>query len=72
MGNNNLQKKYSLRKFKGIGLASAVIGIFLRINLFMRMSQQMEKTKQQLSVNSIKCPLEQKQHLRMIKIQLRK
>ena len=28
MGNNNLQKKYSLRKFKGIGLASAVIGIF--------------------------------------------
>ena len=28
MGNNNLQKKYSLRKFKGIGLASAVIGLF--------------------------------------------
>ena len=28
MGNNNLQRKYSLRKFKGIGLASAVIGLF--------------------------------------------
>ena len=28
MGNNHLQKKYSLRKFKGIGLASAVIGLF--------------------------------------------
>ena len=27
MGNNNLQRKYSLRKFKGIGLASAVIGV---------------------------------------------
>ena len=29
MGNKDVQKKYSLRKFKGIGLASAVIGIFL-------------------------------------------
>ena len=29
MKENNLQKKYSLRKFKGIGLASAVIGMFL-------------------------------------------
>ena len=28
MKENNLQKKYSLRKFKGIGLASAVIGMF--------------------------------------------
>ena len=28
MGNNIIQKKYSLRKFKGIGLASAVIGLF--------------------------------------------
>ena len=28
MGNKNVQKKYSLRKFKGIGLASAVIGLF--------------------------------------------
>ena len=28
MGNKDVQKKYSLRKFKGIGLASAVIGIF--------------------------------------------
>ena len=28
MGNNNLQRKYSLRRFKGIGLASAVIGLF--------------------------------------------
>ena len=37
MGNNNLQRKYSLRKFKGIGLASAVIGLFLRTTLFMRM-----------------------------------
>ena len=27
MGNNKLQRKYSLRKFKGIGLASAVIGV---------------------------------------------
>ena len=27
MKENNLQKKYSLRKFKGIGLASAVIGV---------------------------------------------
>ena len=27
MGNNIIQKKYSLRKFKGIGLASAVIGV---------------------------------------------
>ena len=29
MKENDLQKKYSLRKFKGIGLASAVIGMFL-------------------------------------------
>ena len=29
MRNKDVQKKYSLRKFKGIGLASAVIGIFL-------------------------------------------
>ena len=29
MGNKDVQKKYSLRKFKGIGLASAVIGMFL-------------------------------------------
>ena len=28
MGNKDVQKKYSLRKFKGIGLASAVIGLF--------------------------------------------
>ena len=28
MGNKVIQKKYSLRKFKGIGLASAVIGLF--------------------------------------------
>ena len=28
MRNKDIQKKYSLRKFKGIGLASAVIGIF--------------------------------------------
>jgi len=28
MKENDLQKKYSLRKFKGIGLASAVIGMF--------------------------------------------
>ena len=28
MGNKDIQKKYSLRKFKGIGLASAVIGMF--------------------------------------------
>ena len=28
MGNKDIQKKYSLRKFKGIGLASAVIGLF--------------------------------------------
>ncbi len=28
MGNKGVQKKYSLRKFKGIGLASAVIGLF--------------------------------------------
>ena len=28
MRENDLQKKYSLRKFKGIGLASAVIGLF--------------------------------------------
>ena len=27
MGNNNLQRKYSLRKFKGVGLASAVIAL---------------------------------------------
>ena len=27
MGNKEVQKKYSLRKFKGIGLASAVIGV---------------------------------------------
>ena len=28
MGKRNLQRKYSLRKYKGIGLASAVIGLF--------------------------------------------
>ena len=28
MGNKEVQRKYSLRKFKGIGLASAVIGLF--------------------------------------------
>ena len=28
MRNKEIQKKYSLRKFKGIGLASAVIGLF--------------------------------------------
>ena len=27
MGNNNLQRKYSLRKFKGVGLASAVTAL---------------------------------------------
>ena len=27
MGNNNVQRKYSLRKFKGVGLASAVIAL---------------------------------------------
>ena len=28
MGNKDIQRKYSLRKFKGVGLASAVIGLF--------------------------------------------
>ena len=28
MGNRDIQRKYSLRKFKGVGLASAVIGLF--------------------------------------------
>ena len=29
MGNRDIQRKYSLRKFKGVGLASAVVGLFL-------------------------------------------
>ena len=28
MGNRDIQRKYSLRKFKGVGLASAVVGLF--------------------------------------------
>ena len=28
MGNKDIQRKYSLRKFKGVGLASAVVGLF--------------------------------------------
>lgn len=28
MSNSDIQRKYSLRKFKGVGLASAVIGLF--------------------------------------------